>query len=204
MDKATKERIFEPFFTTKSHGKGTGLGLSTVYSIIKQNSGYILVSSEPHHGTTFSIYFPSCKDMETLPESKTSPHKLPQGSETILLVEDEDTVRTLTHSILEERGYTVVEAKNGNEALMICKEHSGNFHLMITDIIMPGMNGNKLVQEVTRLYPNIKILYISGYSDDIVVQYGISSKKGQPHFLKKPLTPSMLLCKVREVIDLSS
>jgi PAS domain S-box-containing protein len=201
MDKETKTRIFEPFFTTKGQDKGTGLGLSSVYSIVKQMSGYIWVSSELHHGTTFTIYIPACEDTEMLPEPTVQPREFPKEFETILIVEDEEAVRKLARTILEERGYTVFEAGNGDAALKLCKKQNGQFHLVITDIIMPGMNGQELAQKIMHLYPHIKIIYISGYSEDTTEHQGID--KGRIRFLKKPLAPSTLLCTVREVIDTS-
>jgi CheY-like chemotaxis protein len=195
-----KERIFEPFFTTKEKGKGTGLGLSTVYGIIQQSGGNIWVYSEPGLGTTFKIYLPRIEeDTESLKPSAVSTKSL-QGSETILLVEDEEMVRKLACTILQKNGYKVLEAPNGEEALRIVQGQNGNpIHLMVTDVVMPGMSGRQLADRLERLRPEMKILYISGYTDNAIVHHGVLEKGID--YIQKPFTIEGLARKVREVLD---
>jgi CheY-like chemotaxis protein len=195
-----KERIFEPFFTTKEKGKGTGLGLSTVFGIIQQSGGNIWVYSEPDLGTTFKIYLPRIEeDAESLKPSAVSTKSL-QGSETILLVEDEEIVRKLACTILQKNGYKVLEAPNGEEALRIVQEQNGNpIHLLVTDVVMPGMSGRQLADRVERLRPEMKILYISGYTDNAIVHHGVLEKGID--YIQKPFTIEGLARKVREVLD---
>ncbi len=197
MDKETQLQIFEPFFTTKGQGKGTGLGLSTVYGIVKQSGGHVGVYSEPGHGTIIKVYLPRVDEI--------SDHRKPrlrqvdsQGTETILLVEDEVSVRLLARTILESNGYKVLEADAGEKVRQICKEHRGPIHLMLTDVVMPGMGGRELAELVATLRPETKILYMSGYTDDAIVHHGVLGP--DKAFIQKPFTPSGLTTKVRQVL----
>jgi PAS domain S-box-containing protein len=198
MDRDTQARIFEPFFTTKEKGKGTGLGLSTVYGIIKQSGGYVFVQSELGRGTVFTIYFPRvdepCDALGATPVSITSAG----GSETILLVEDEESVRQLVRETLAARGYHVIEACNGNAALALAASQSETIHLVITDIVMPGLSGHELVEQLTPARPSIKVLYLSGYAQDAFATPLASG--AQKAFLQKPFTLQSLSRKVREVL----
>ena len=195
-----KEKVFEPFFTTKEKGKGTGLGLSTVYGIVKQSGGNIWVYSEPAHGTTFKIYLPRVEeDLDTL-YGRDETDFLPRGSETVLLVEDEPSVRDLAHRLLNQAGYKVLEAANGEEALRVVQEHIGEkIHLLLTDVVMPQMGGKELANQLKNLRPDVKVLYTSGYTDDAIVHHGVLDPG--THFLQKPFSPKTLTHKVREVLD---
>lgn len=198
MDESTQKRIFEPFFTTKEVGKGTGLGLAMVYGIIKQSGGDILVYSEPGHGTTFKIYLPLVDN----PVEKTpwvDPIDKPTGTETVLLVEDEDLVRDLVREILTDSGYTILAAESGEAALSICKKHEGSIDLLLTDVIMPKMGGSELKNEITKLRPGTAALFMSGYTDDSLPSRGIFDRNMA--FIEKPFTPDELARKVREVLD---
>jgi CheY-like chemotaxis protein len=199
MDAETQARIFEPFFTTKGPGKGTGLGLSTVYGIVKQSNGFIWVYSEPGKGTTFKIYFPSAegKITKVTAESKSELGFL--GFETVLVVEDETPVRALACRILRDRGYNVLEAADGMEALRIAQEYAGEIHLILADVVMPGISGSTLVSRLEATRPGIKALYISGYTDNAIVHHGILDSNVA--FLQKPFSTDDLACKVREVIN---
>ena len=201
MDKETRQRIFEPFFTTKAQGKGTGLGLSTVYGIVKQSGGNIWVYSEEDRGTTFKIYFPQVMD-EAEEYRRTTPKiEAPRGSETILLVEDADWVRKLARQVLERAGYRVVEASGADEAISIIEtSHNGTtVDLVLTDVIMPGMSGNDMSKQLLAMKPDLPVLYMSGYTDDAIVQHGVL----EPgiNFIQKPFSPDALALKVREVLD---
>jgi PAS domain S-box-containing protein len=190
--------IFEPFYTTKGPGKGTGLGLSTVYGIIQQVGGHLGVYSEPGVGTTFKIYLPPT-DAPVPNAGFEHEEAMPFGVETILLVEDEDGVRALGRYVLHASGYTVLEAANGREALEVAGKHSGRIDLLVTDVVMPEVQGRALAERLTQERPGIKVLYMSGYTDDAVVRHGVLS--AETHFLQKPFTPSGLAHKVREVLD---
>ena len=199
MTEQVKAHIFEPFFTTKEPGKGTGLGLATVYGIVKQSGGYVYAYSEPGHGTTFKIYLPVVEDGVSSGMSHSDPKPMPHGSETILLVEDEDAVRALTRYTLQMQGYAVLEAKDGEEALRVAEKHQGGFHLLLTDVVMPRMGGRRLAEWLAQTQPGVKVLFLSGYTDDAVVRHGIVA--AEVAFLQKPFTPSALSQKVREVLD---
>lgn len=198
MDKQTQARVFEPFFTTKESSKGTGLGLSTVYGIVKQSGGSIWLYSEPGHGTTFKIYLPRVDEAPEVAATLGQLADQGQSWETILLVEDEGMVRKLAFEILQRDGYTVLEASNGGEALLICERHQEPIHLMITDVIMPQMSGQQLVERVMPLHPEMKAMYMSGYTDDAIMHAGLIPNAA---FLQKPFMPDSLLRKVREVLD---
>ncbi len=198
MDADTQQRIFEPFFTTKELGKGTGLGLSTVYGIVKQSGGNIWVYSEPGKGTTFKIYLPIAEEVANA-EANTNPVEIPQGQGTILVVEDEESVRELAGEILEASGYRVLNAANANEALRVCGEHIGSIELMITDVVMPQMGGRQLAEHVVLTRPETRVLYMSGYTDDAIVRHGILND--HVSFLQKPFTPDSFALKVREVLE---
>jgi len=202
MDAETQARIFEPFFTTKEHGKGTGLGLATVYGIVKQSGGNIWVYSEPGKGTTFKIYLPRVEGVAEGSEPAHPRSSILRGSETILLVEDEDMVRSLAREILEAHGYAVSEARDSTEALRVCHTHSGSIHLLVTDVVMPGMSGRELAARLGTIHPETKVLYMSGYTDDAVVRHGVLN--AGLAFLQKPFTANAFLCKVREVLDSTS
>ncbi len=199
MDAAIRSRIFEPFFTTKEKGKGTGLGLSTVYGIVKQSNGFIWVYSEPGKGTTFKIYFPRVRsEVNQAAGTKKIKHE-DEGSETVLLVEDETSVRALASRILCERGYSVLQAGDGVEALRVARDFNGEIDLVLTDVVMPGISGRTLVARLESLRPGIKSLYMSGYTDTAIVDHGILDSKVA--FLQKPFTVQSLAHKVREVIN---
>ncbi|MBZ5534625.1 MAG: PAS domain S-box protein [Acidobacteriia bacterium] len=199
MDSETQKHLFEPFFTTKELGKGTGLGLSTVYGIVKQSGGYIWVHSGVDKGSAFKVYLPRQEEGGKASQMKAEQATLLQGTETILLVEDEDGVRDLVRDILQMNGYTVLEAPAGEEALAHCKQYTGVIHLVLTDVVMPLMSGRELVEQVVPLKPGIKILYMSGYTDDTILHHGALG--ADMAFLQKPFTPETLARKVREVLD---
>jgi PAS domain S-box-containing protein len=200
MDPETRSHLFEPFFTTKGQGEGTGLGLSSAYGIIQECGGEIQVSSRPGQGTTFQILLPHIEGESRTPFVEAAVRGIyPQGTETILVVEDEDEVRSLAIEVLERNGYSVVEATNGEEAIEILESHPGKIHLLLTDVIMPGMSGGSLVQRISTSHPQIKILYMSGYSNDEIVQHGISVSEAS--FINKPFTLEALSNKVRQVLD---
>jgi len=200
MDEKTKARIFEPFFTTKEKGRGTGLGLSTVYGIVKQSGGNVWVYSEPGAGTVFKVFLPQFKQ-----ECETSTKPLidlvvPRGSETILLVEDEDVVRGLARQILEQAGYHVLDARGGDEAIRLGRELGGPIDLLLTDVVMPETSGREVAKRLNKLRPATRVLYMSGYTDDAIVHHGVLDSDVE--FIQKPFTPIALAQKVREVLDL--
>jgi signal transduction histidine kinase len=199
MEKDVQEHIFEPFFSTKPAGKGTGLGLSTVYGIIKQSGGNIWVYSEPGKGTTFKIYLPRIGEA---PQAKSSEERVAppvRGSETILLVEDEDSLRHLARDVLEMNGYRVIDAPNGSSALELYNQQDDRVHLLLTDVVMPGMSGRELAERATQLDPELKVIYMSGYTDDTVVLHAVFDEGID--FIQKPFSPDSLAEKVRVVLD---
>ncbi len=200
MAPETLSYLFEPFFTTKEKGKGTGLGLATVYGIVKQSDGYVWVESEPGKGSSFRIYLPPVEGPAQTVEPKTGGSGVDTGSETILLVEDEPVVRELARRILEMNGYNVLEAGDVGEARRLCGTHPEPIHLLVTDVVMPVMSGRGLADALSSLRPEMRVLYMSGYTDDAIVRHGILLE-GVP-FLQKPFTPQRLAAKVREVLDL--
>ncbi|MGQ9653782.1 MAG: PAS domain S-box protein, partial [Thermodesulfobacteriota bacterium] len=198
MSADVKERVFDPFFTTKEPGKGTGLGLSTTYGIVKQSNGHIWVYSEPGKGTTFKVYLPRVD--EPVDERKKRPSgEVPRGKETILVVEDEDAVRELAVRILKKQGYKVLKAQDGGEALMLCEKHREPIDLFLSDVVMPGMSGREVVERLQAIHPEAKTLYMSGYTDNVIIHHGVLDKGTK--FIPKPFTVEDLARKVREVLD---
>jgi two-component system, cell cycle sensor histidine kinase and response regulator CckA len=199
MNKEIQSRVFEPFFTTKEKGKGTGLGLSTVYGIVKQIGGYVLLQSEVGRGTTFRIYMPQVNDSEETLTAAKAANESSRGSETILLVEDEESVRQLVRETLQARGYVVIEAQNGEEGLQIAEAHSGPLDVVITDVVMPGIGGRELAKRLTEARPETRVLFLSGYAEDAIVHEGVLESGAA--FLQKPFTLQTLSRKVREVLQ---
>jgi PAS domain S-box-containing protein len=199
MDAETQSHIFEPFFTTKGVGQGTGLGLSMVYGIVKQSGGYIVVESEVDKGATFKIYLPRIAEASAAAEPEAPAEESLAGSETVLLVEDEEIVRRLVLDILQGSGYHVLEARRGSEAIELCQRHPDPIHLMLTDVVMPQMSGRELANRVAPLRPEMKVIYMSGYTDDAIVHHGVLD--ANTAFLQKPFTPDALVRKLREALD---
>ena len=199
MDDQTKARIFEPFFSTKAEGKGTGLGLAMIYGFVKQSGGHVFVYSEPGLGSTFKIYLPEVQDALSVVPSVTVIEDTPHGDETILLVEDDAAVRALARRVLQTCGYTVLEAAHGDEAVQMAGTHPGKIHLLVSDVVVPGINGRRLAERIVALKPGIKVLFLSGYSDNAVIRHGILAS--EIAFLQKPFTPNVLARKVRDTLD---
>ena len=200
IDAATKAKVFEPFFTTKGPGKGTGLGLAVVFGVIKQSGGHVQVSTELGRGTTFALYFPRVLEAVTplpLPSGPTA--AAPRGDETIFLVEDDDAVRQLALIALQRCGYRVIEAADGEEALRLLRAYAGPLHLLVSDIVMPQIGGRELARLVDAIRPGVKVLYLSGYTDDAVLRLGIVD--AELNFLQKPFSPATLAAAVRRVLD---
>jgi nitrogen-specific signal transduction histidine kinase/CheY-like chemotaxis protein len=198
MDEATLARAFDPFFTTKEKGKGTGLGLSTVLGIVEQNGGSVRVASRPGKGTTFKVYLPRVQAAVEVARPTLAPTTL-CGTETVLLVEDEDSVRAVARAILQRNGYRVIHASNAREALIICEQHADVIHLLLTDVVMPEMSGADLAVRVRQIRPKTKVLFMSGYTDESVARHGVLEPGVA--FLQKPITPKTLARKVRDVLD---
>jgi len=198
MNEAIQTHVFEPFFTTKEQGRGTGLGLSTVYGIVKQSGGFLDLKSTPGAGSTFIIYLPRLEAIVEPPRVKIPITASFQGEETVLLVEDEDMLRGLLAKFLRLYGYTVLEARHGGEALLTCERHLGPIHLMVTDVVMPQMSGRELADRLTPLRPEMKIIYMSGYTEDALVQHGVADSAVA--FLQKPFRPIELARRVHAVL----
>ena len=198
MDKETLAHIFEPFFTTKGVGQGTGLGLATVYGIVKQNNGFINVYSEPGQGTTFTIYLPRHIGEDVQAPEKVLAEAVPRGNETILLVEDEPTILMMAALMLEEQGYTVLSAGTAVEAICLFHEQAGKINLVISDVVMPGMSGPDLVEELRLINPLLNCLFMSGYTADYIAPHSVLEGV---NFIQKPFSLSGLANKVREVLD---
>ncbi|MBI1873220.1 MAG: response regulator [Acidobacteria bacterium] len=201
MDQQTLSRVFEPFFTTKEKGKGTGLGLSTVYGIVQQSGGHVGVTSMPGDGTEFSLYFPALDDAAACEQDAraSAPIEAEAGHETILVLEDEDQVRRLVSSALTQQGYQVIEASRESEAVEMAAGYKQAIDLLLTDVVLPEMTGKELVQRLTSSRPKLKVLYMSGYSDESILQRGMV--RAEMPFLTKPFTPTTLGRKVREILD---
>jgi CheY-like chemotaxis protein len=199
MDDAVKTRLFEPFFTTKEVGTGTGLGLATVYGIVKQSGGYIWAYSEPGHGATFKFYLPRVHAPvdET---KKAEPTKAPlRGTETILLAEDDEPLRRLAQELLVKLGYRVLEAADPTAALALARSYPGEIHIVVSDVVMPGQSGLQLARQLAADRPQVKVLFMSGYTDEAIVRHGLLD--AGTNFLQKPFTPAVLARKVRDVLD---
>jgi CheY-like chemotaxis protein len=199
MDKETLAHIFEPFFTTKGVGEGTGLGLATVYGIVKQNNGLINAVSEPGLGTTFTIYLPRHRGEAERAQKKGELETARRGEETVLLVEDEPAILGLTSQLLAMQGYSVLAAATPSAAIRLAREHSGEINLLLTDVVMPEMNGRDLAINLFSLYPRLKCMFMSGYTADVIARHDLLGEG--VHFIQKPFTLQELAAKVREVLD---
>jgi CheY-like chemotaxis protein len=199
MDVETLDHLFEPFFTTKEVNKGTGLGLAMIYGIVKQNNGFLNVYSELGQGTTFKIYLPRHEESATPTPKEDTPDSLAHGNEVILLVEDEPMLLDMTTNMLELHGYKVLPAATPEEAIRIAKERDGDLHLLLTDVVMPEMNGRDLASNLLSLYPNIKHLFMSGYTANVIAHQGVLEE--DINFIQKPFSRNQLTAKIREVLD---
>jgi two-component system, cell cycle sensor histidine kinase and response regulator CckA len=199
MTAETKAHLFEPFFTTKERGRGTGLGLSTSYGIVKQNGGEILVYSEPDIGSAFKIYLPRVEEPLDVEPSSVSGSERFRGSETVLVVEDEDDVRRVVVHMLQQLGYDVLTAASGAEAMRLCEETERHIHLLLTDVVMPKMSGRELADRLCGNLPNLKVLFVSGYTGSVIIHHGVLDPG--THFLQKPFSAAQLGGKVREVLE---
>jgi len=199
MDKATLGNIFDPFFTTKDVGRGTGLGLATVYGIVKQNQGFINVYSEPGQGTTFRIYLPRQMSLSEEPAPKMSSRSMPKGHETILLVEDEPMILEMTRKMLEFQGYTVLPANHPTEALRLASGYAGKIHLLLTDVVLPEMNGRALAEQLKKHHPDLRLLFMSGYTSNTITHQGILDEGA--NFIQKPFAFSDLALKLRKILE---
>jgi two-component system, cell cycle sensor histidine kinase and response regulator CckA len=201
MDEETKKNIFEPFFTTKSVGAGTGLGLATVYGIVKQSQGWIELSSEPGRGTSFKIYLPRIlSDLPVQPDARAGSGAL-EGTETVLVVEDQDEVRAFAAGVLRSYGYNVLTAADGPKALALAEQHADPIHILLTDVVMPGMSGRQLADELRAQRPEMRILYTSGYSQDVIANRGVLD--ADVAYLAKPYSPELLGVRLRQAIGAS-
>src|SRR5437667_1059348 len=200
MNEETQAHMFEPFFTTKEKGKGTGLGLATVYGIIKQSGGFIWVYSEVGHGTTFKLYLPRVEELaERASEPAQAAARAARGTETVLVVEDETPVRSVARQVLERHGYTVLEAPSAEAALDVATRYSGTIHLLLTDVVMPGLNGRELASRLADLRPDARVIFMSGYTDEAVTRHGVLEPGAA--YVQKPFTPDAIARRVREVLD---
>jgi CheY-like chemotaxis protein len=199
MDKETQSKLFEPFFTTKAVGEGTGLGLATVFGAVKQNNGFINVYSEPGHGTTFKIYLPRHMGKAEQIQAKGLASPAERGHETILLVEDEQAILEMTTMMLKHLGYRVLAASTPCEAIRLAEQHAGELHLLMTDVVMPEMNGRDLARRLLSLYPDIKRLFMSGYTANVIAHHGVLEEG--VHFIQKPFSMMNLADKLRETLD---
>jgi CheY-like chemotaxis protein len=199
MDQSTQAKIFEPFFTTKGPGKGTGLGLATVYGIVKQSGGSVSVHSDVGHGATFRICLPRVEAVAQGHRETRLSGEIPQGTETILLVEDADPLREVLRRFLQQGGYQVLVAEDGVAAVKLCREHDGPLDLLLTDVVMPGLSGPQLALEISLIHPGMPVLYMSGYTDEALGPHGVLEEGIA--LLEKPFTRGSLLRKLREVLD---
>jgi len=198
MTAEVKTHLFEPFFTTKPKGKGTGLGLATIYGAVKQAGGIIEVDSELGQGTSFKIYLPRVAEKAQRLETGPRTDDMPRGTETVLVVEDEGWVRELAVRVLRMLGYTVLVAANGGEAFLLAEQRQEPIHLLLTDVVMPGINGKQLADRVRPIHPETKVLFTSGYTEDVIIHHGVVDEG--IHFIPKPYTPGVLARKIREVL----
>ncbi|HSR53689.1 MAG TPA: response regulator, partial [Acidobacteriota bacterium] len=199
MDAETQERAFEPFYTTKGKGKGTGLGLATVYGIVKQSEGFIFLKSAPREGTSFRLYLPPVKGAKPSRPASGSEVRKSEGRETILVVEDDDGIRELIGAVLEKKGYRFLGADQGTKALEIVEGHEGRIDLLLTDVVMPGMNGKELARRLSSSMPGLKVIFMSGYTEDAIDRHGVLEPG--THFLQKPFKPPALVSLIREILD---